>query len=97
MLQNTDLHTAYHVANRIRQKIDAYDFVCKSQHIHVTISGGIAVYYPDKEPGQISAKELVDKADRQLYTAKTSGRNRIEYKAEVQERQYDTQLYTQTI
>ena len=97
MLQNTDLHTAYHVANRIRQKIDAYDFVCKSQHIHVTTSGGIAVYYPDKEPGQISAKELVDKADRQLYTAKTSGRNRIEYKAEVQERQYDTQLYTQTI
>lgn len=56
------------VANRIRKRVELYDF---GKGFTVTVSGGIAEY------ANQSLEELIDEADRRLYTAKKQGRNQI--------------------
>ncbi|MCR5290921.1 MAG: sensor domain-containing diguanylate cyclase [Treponema sp.] len=78
MLYNTDLSEAVLVAERIRKRIEEYDFFYKNQHISVTISGGVSVFDVEKT-GVLTGKQLVDYADAALYRSKTKGRNCIEY------------------
>lgn len=64
----TGLAEVYLLGNRLRTKIEHESF---RRDVKVTISGGVAELYND------TAVQLVEKADRCLYTAKHMGRNRI--------------------
>ena len=76
MLCDTNEQEALLVAERIRKSIEETDFFYEDQHLHVTISGGIATFDSEKNP-VLSAKALVDQADKALYVSKENGRNRI--------------------
>lgn len=65
---NTVKSDAIAVCNRIRKNIEMFDF---GDGFKVTISGGVAEY------NQTSLSEFIDCADKKLYEAKNSGRNRI--------------------
>jgi len=69
ILPNTNKPNALLVCERIRKSIEAFDF---GEGIKVTISGGIASYNIEE------MNEFIDIADKKLYEAKNSGRNRIE-------------------
>ncbi len=64
------------VAERIRKKIEDAEFsgIAKTP-IKITISGGVCTYPKDAR----SVNDLLDKADRGLYVAKTCGRNKTSY------------------
>jgi len=78
MLSDTGREEAVMVAERIRSKIENYDFVYEGQHLHVTISGGISVFDTEKNPIS-SPKNLVNQADMGLYMSKRNGRNKITF------------------
>lgn len=64
------------LGNRIRKAIEALAIIHKRNSVseYVTVSIGIAVFYPDL---QMSCEELYKVADEQLYTAKDQGRNQV--------------------
>lgn len=72
-LAETDVDGAELAAERIRSAIEAHTFVLDDVSIHVTISIGLAT--TSGHGG--SVKELVGAADRALYRAKETGRNRV--------------------
>ncbi|MBI4843340.1 MAG: sensor domain-containing diguanylate cyclase [Nitrospirae bacterium] len=63
---------ALEVAERLRRSVEKNDF----EGIKITVSIGFCFYEPD-DP-DIEYKELIDVADKALYQAKESGRNRVE-------------------
>ena len=72
-LSETGAEGAFLVAERIRQAIANHPFTYEERTIGVTISIGIAVH---PEHGQ-EINPLVARADKALYAAKASGRNRV--------------------
>jgi len=66
------------VAERIRQKIENYDFVYDGKHLHVTVSCGVSVFDTEKNPIS-SPKNLVNQADMGLYMSKRNGRNQVTF------------------
>jgi diguanylate cyclase (GGDEF)-like protein len=72
-LAETDTAGAELAAQRIRRAIEAHPFVLDDVSLRVTISIGIATAPADGK----SIKELVGEADRALYLAKETGRNRV--------------------
>lgn len=56
-------------AERLRKNIEETIF---DDEIHITVSGGLAEY------GSETTLELIEEADKNLYNAKSKGRNRIE-------------------
>jgi diguanylate cyclase (GGDEF)-like protein len=60
-------------ANRVRQRIAESDLDHDGTTIHVTVSGGVAVYPMDGTDWD----SLFAVADRRMYTAKNAGRNRV--------------------
>lgn len=79
ILPRTEMVAAYNQAERIRAAIADHritvDGTGDSQVIGVTASFGIAAY-PESEAH--TAEELVRRADRALYRAKKTGKNRVE-------------------
>ncbi|GAA4890315.1 GGDEF domain-containing protein [Ferrimonas pelagia] len=73
LLPNTDSKGALKVANKIRQGFSRTPYQHNQCTIPVTVSGGIA-NWPEQEP---QSPNLYECADRRLYLAKTSGRDRI--------------------
>jgi diguanylate cyclase (GGDEF)-like protein len=69
LLPSTDLPGALLIAERIRQSLAAITWANLDP---ITMSGGVAEYRGE------SAAELFKRVDGLLYTAKASGRNRIE-------------------
>ncbi|HHY90792.1 MAG TPA: diguanylate cyclase, partial [Clostridiales bacterium] len=69
ILPRTDLEGAKIVFDRIRKKIETYDFGCR-----VTISGGIA--FVDES---IYLDRLIEMADQALYQAKKSKNRMVVY------------------
>jgi diguanylate cyclase (GGDEF)-like protein len=64
-------------ADRIRQSVlqAAIPHEARPSEPHVvTVSGGVSCWMPGS---QLSAREMLEKADQALYDAKTAGRNRI--------------------
>ncbi|MBQ1197991.1 MAG: GGDEF domain-containing protein [Spirochaetaceae bacterium] len=74
MLYNTDAEAAMMVAERIRKNIAEQELVYENNKMSLTISIGVSVF--DVE-NPITAKELVEMADRALYQSKANGRNRV--------------------
>lgn len=83
ILPKTSLEEAFEIGERIRKEVEkAYFFGSKAfPRVKKTISCGVASY-----PGQAADEyELIDMADRALYFAKESGRNRtVAYSEEVE-------------
>ena len=78
LLRRGKKSVAMKVAERIRKKIEGYDFVYNDQHLHVTISAGVAVF--DKETNPVELPNVfVNQADTGLYMSKNNGRNQVTY------------------
>jgi diguanylate cyclase (GGDEF)-like protein len=73
ILPNTILSEAHEVAERIRRKIEDINFVVEGKpDTSVTISVGVATLR-----GTDLAKDLLDRADKALITAKKLGKNTV--------------------
>jgi diguanylate cyclase (GGDEF)-like protein len=75
ILPRTSMVDAYNQAERIRQQIADIRFTVDGAVLSVTASFGIASYPESKAAG---AEALIRLADRALYRAKRTGKNRVE-------------------
>jgi len=75
LLPGTDLEGAYQLAERVRQGIEDLGLTVSGQadRLHVTASVGVAAIMDGRE---MDARELIAAADRALYEAKRSGKNK---------------------
>ena len=65
--------------DRIRRKIETYEFNNEDHKINLTASVGFAIYLPGEFGAEnLSSKEVLKWADRALYNSKEKGRNRVE-------------------
>ena len=78
LLNDTNKDEAMLVAERIRSKIDEHDFVYNDQHLHVTISIGVAIFDSEDHYSN-SPKEFINLADKGLYESKNNGRNKVTF------------------
>jgi two-component system cell cycle response regulator len=62
------------VAERIRKRIAAAEFVSGRHRVHVTVSFGVAEFNPSLDS---STTVFIDRADQALYASKQNGRNRV--------------------
>jgi len=80
ILPNIDNIFLNEVAERLRRKIEKYNFNYLHKKININISAGISYYDPNKDrssnPNSIFLKYL-KRADEAMYTAKNKGRNRV--------------------
>ncbi|MDH5179958.1 MAG: diguanylate cyclase [Gammaproteobacteria bacterium] len=76
VIPETDMEGAYYLANQMRQAVVDLAIPHGKSTIsnYVTISGGVATTVPTQE---FSCEMLINAADQALYSAKSSGRNKI--------------------
>lgn len=79
ILPEADREEAQKIAERIRIKVEEYNFKNKEDHLNnlnrkITLSLGVTSYFQES----ISPQNLIYKVDQALYQAKRKGRNRIE-------------------
>ncbi len=72
VLQDSNESASYEVAERIRKAIHGHDWARTSAGLRVTASMGVAQW-----DGVESQKDWIGRADKALYAAKASGRNRV--------------------
>ena len=75
LLHNTDLNAVSKLAERIRQKVEQFDFSFEGTYIPTTLSIGVCCRNGKKI---ISLNDAIKEADEALYRAKHNGRNRVE-------------------
>jgi diguanylate cyclase (GGDEF)-like protein len=73
LLPETKLQAAQYVAERLRRKVETSAFYVASNAIRATISIGVS----EANPSMDTVFDLIKLADRALYMAKDSGRNRV--------------------
>lgn len=73
VLTETDKAQARFAAERIRRSIEAKPFLVYDEDLKVTISVGLSTFPDDAE----EVNTLIDRADKALYLAKQSGRNKV--------------------
>ncbi|WXL25610.1 diguanylate cyclase [Ectopseudomonas mendocina] len=73
VLPDCNAEQARLVIDEIRQRFAELQFTAAEQHFSVTLSAGIC----STEQGVAEPSELLDRADKALYQAKNSGRNRV--------------------
>ncbi|MFQ5354999.1 MAG: diguanylate cyclase [Mariprofundaceae bacterium] len=72
-LPNSDIDTSLQVMDRLRSEVDTLPiFLPDNETLHVTVSIGVAALSPDE-----SLEQTISNADKALYTAKESGRNKV--------------------
>ena len=76
VLVGTNKHDAFHLCERIRKKIEDYNFFFDDRVIKITVSMGI---FSNDYNSSITGNEIIQKADEQLYKVKTGGRNQVGY------------------
>lgn len=77
ILPETDKAGAMLVAERIRKKIEENIFKAYDEKLKMTASIGLAIYPDDSQ----EVSDLIERADKALYVAKSSGKNIVcEYK-----------------
>ncbi len=74
VLSETPLAGVQHFCERLRKRVEQFTFSQGKDSIKMTLSIGHASFQGTEE---ISAKELVRRADSALYQAKNNGRNRV--------------------
>ena len=74
-LPGAELEKAIEIAENIRETVENNVILCKEHTIKITASFGVCSIKP--APGA-SAENLIECADKKLYEAKNSGRNRVE-------------------
>ena len=72
ILPSIDIEQAFYFSNKIRGIIESYKFMYKDERIKITVSCGLS-----QRSKEISSKDAVEKADKMLYKAKSSGRNKV--------------------
>lgn len=72
VLTGLDMASARRVVERLRARLESWDFGNPLGRGHVTLSAGLAQYQPAE-----SVDRLLQRADALLYQAKEAGRNRI--------------------
>ncbi|WP_035165840.1 diguanylate cyclase [Caloramator sp. ALD01] len=77
LLSGVDLEDAYRKAENLRRVIEQNRVYSKKFNLHInyTASFGVAAFEPRKD---LALEDLITNADRALYKAKNSGRNRVE-------------------
>jgi diguanylate cyclase (GGDEF)-like protein len=75
ILPRTEMVAAYNVAERVRRKIEGWEPEIDGVAVRVTASFGIAAYPESEATGP---EDLVRRADKALYRAKKTGKNRVE-------------------
>jgi len=78
VLPETRVGNTTTVAERIRRRLAAASMPVGTTSVTVTASIGIAGMDCVPQEGVLSSNDLIDRADRALYSAKHRGRNRIE-------------------
>jgi diguanylate cyclase (GGDEF)-like protein/PAS domain S-box-containing protein len=73
ILPETDLTTAHHIAERLRQRLTEKPIITDRLTIAVTISLGVSA----AESDTFDVAALLNQADAALYQAKQAGRNRV--------------------
>ncbi len=73
LLSNTGAKAAHELAERMRAAVEAHAFIYEGKRIPVTTSMGVA----ELSSGIESAQTLLKAADKALYAAKGSGRNKV--------------------
>lgn len=73
MLSGIDKKRALVIAEELRQKIQSEKIVLRRQDTHITVSIGVASMPLDTK----DEEELVQKADKAMYAAKSKGRNQV--------------------
>ncbi len=75
LLPGMDGPAAVERVEAIRRQVEALPIALprRPEEIHITISGGVAVYGADG----VEVEELLDRADTRLFEAKAAGRNRV--------------------
>ena len=76
ILPTTGILLASQVAERLRCMIESQSIELEQQSIQVTASIGLAEC---SQPGQHSAGSLIEEADKNLYLAKSEGRNQVRF------------------
>jgi two-component system, cell cycle response regulator len=74
VLDNTDSNTAFEISEKIRKKVEEKVFECEDNKINITSSFGI--YTLDEDNFDINIKSAINYADKKLYEAKQTGRNK---------------------
>lgn len=75
---NTGKDAAVALAERIRQQVEEVDFVTtEGAQIPLTVSIGVAEFYPKNSKSNLNSDDMVNRADKALYQAKNSGRNKV--------------------
>lgn len=73
ILPDTSQQEAHQLADAIRQSVESATFELGGQNRTITLSGGVAAWNKNMQ----DMSELLRLADRRLYEAKSSGRNRV--------------------
>ncbi len=73
LLPETDMDNAVKVAERLREKVEGLQVIAEGNSIHYTVSIGLTALLREDE----SLREMVRRADKALYEAKRTGRNRV--------------------
>lgn len=74
LLRGSNLAVARQVAERIREHVAAQPINMQGLEVRVTLSLGVSVAAPGE-----AADELIARADKALYAAKSAGRNRVHF------------------
>ena len=74
MLPSTTPKQAKTIADRIRSHVEKTVTDYEGMKLSITLSLGVACYDPDLD---ISAKYLIDRADKAMYRSKQEGKNRV--------------------
>ncbi len=79
LLPSTKLEDAVNVLEKIRRKVETTDFICNDTKIRVTISIGVHSETPKNDT---SIFHIIKKADKNLYKAKETGKNKVVFEGE---------------
>jgi diguanylate cyclase (GGDEF)-like protein len=75
ILPNSNIHNTYKIAEKIRKEIEKTVIDIGNKHLQFTISLGISEIHKDDK----SIYDAIKRADRNLYKAKSNGKNRVEF------------------